>query len=361
MSIMNKNRHFNWLNVPLAFIFFGTICLFPACNKGENLEVFKNRQMAFYYWRANYAVDSLEKEYVKALNVKRLYLKFFDVDWDMATKQALPVAPLRFETLPDEELSIVPTVFITNQTLQQLPDTLIDSLAQRIGRRLNAMLLQNGLMPQVVELQFDCDWSGSTREKYFKLLRSFALLPAFKQLPLSATVRLHQVKYVQQSGVPPVKRGMLMCYNMGELQALKTDNSILDVGILKKYIGNLEQYPLPLDLGLPLFSWGVLFRNGKYAGLLNGLRVADMATIMPKEQLNEQLFRIKETVKVGNFPLQNGDIVRIEEVNVAQLKATLQALAPHWQTDSSNLIYYHLDPKLLQHYTINDLLHIDRY
>ncbi len=73
-------------------------------------------------------------------------------------------------------------------------------------------------------LQIDCDWTTKTAPKYFYFLQqirekldahedggTFASLAM-----LSATIRLHQVKYPEKSGMPPVDKGVLMFYNMGE-------------------------------------------------------------------------------------------------------------------------------------------------
>ena len=78
---------------------------------------------------------------------------------------------------------------------------------------------------------------------------------------LSATIRLHQVKYYKQAGIPPVDRGMLMFYNMGKLNALTAENSIYNSNDAAGYIETVDDYPLKLDLALPAFSWAVHFRN----------------------------------------------------------------------------------------------------
>ena len=65
---------------------------------------------------------------------------------------------------------------------------------------------------------------------------------------LSATIRLHQLKFIGESGIPPVDKGLLMCYNMGDLHRLRISNSILETAELKKYIKQLSVYPLKLDV-----------------------------------------------------------------------------------------------------------------
>lgn len=354
-EIMNKTKHFYCHLCFNSSLFFGLLCLYAACQSDNKRQAVRHVAPAFYYWRSVYRADSLEMSYQTTLNAQKLYLKFFDVAWNSHTKDAMPIAALQFADPPPASLNIVPTVFVTNQTLVQLPDTLIDTLATRIGRRLRAMIQQNNLANRIVEIQFDCDWSGATKEKYFALLKKFGELPDFKAIPLSATIRLHQIKYAQKTGVPPVKRGMLMCYNMGELREPKTINSILDIATLKSYIGNLGQYPLPLDIGLPLFSWGVLFRNKQFEGLINGLCLADMDSIVPKKAISPNAFLIEKPFYLGDIPLQTKDLLRIEEVNTDLLTETVAILRKKLNNDTINVIFYHLDKTLLSHYKTIDL------
>ena len=87
------------------------------------------------------------------------------------------------------------------------------------------------------ELQIDCDWTESTRDKYFHLLSTLRNeLERNKQI-ISATIRLHQVKYAAITGIPPVHRGMLMYYNMGKINATD-NNSVYDKKIAEKYISS---------------------------------------------------------------------------------------------------------------------------
>ncbi len=111
-----------------------------------------------------------------------------------------------------------------------------------------------------------------------------------KNIAVSATLRLHQIKYHQKTGVPPVRKGILMFYNMGSPTRMDVQNSMLDLDIAKQYIGNLESYPLPLDVALPLFSWGVLFHHQHFIMLVNNLREQDLLDHKDFERVKENIF-----------------------------------------------------------------------
>lgn len=312
-------------------------------------------QPSFYYWRSAYQTSAADSLYLDSLSVERLYLRFFDLDWDDTRRQVVPIAPVVIDDPLLPHLELVPTIFITNRSFAQLSADDTDSLAARVVRRVAAMCRQYNIGNPIREIQFDCDWTSSTRDRYFAFLRAFAQLPAYRDIPLSATIRLHQIKYAAQTGVPPVGRGMLMCYNMGELRATDANNSILDTDILSNYIGKLNTYSLPLDIGLPLFSWGVVFRQGRFEGLLNGWRMADVAGVAQLEAIADHTFRVSEPWQVGNISLQTNDVIRIEQCDMAALRRAARLLAPRWQTDTARVIFYHLDPDIRPYYPAANL------
>ena len=61
------------------------------------------------------------------------------------------------------------------------------------------------------EIQIDCDWTKSTKDKYFYLLKKIKEL---SKKEISCTLRLYPYKYPEIMGVPPVDKAMLMCYNL---------------------------------------------------------------------------------------------------------------------------------------------------
>src|SRR6185295_19004173 len=129
--------------------------------------------------------------------------------------------------------------------------------------------------PDFFEIQIECDWNASTRESYFLLLRTIrAQLHAGKIL--SGTIRLHQIKYRAQTGVPPLDRGVLMFYGMGDPASPGEKNSILDLDTARKYTAYLKNYPLFLDAALPVYQWGILFHEDHFRGIIRSLGESDL-------------------------------------------------------------------------------------
>ncbi|MEZ4985064.1 MAG: hypothetical protein R2795_08535 [Saprospiraceae bacterium] len=223
-----------------------TICLLLAlwmvagltsCEENTPREV--EERHSFYHWRTRLALSEMERQWMDTLGGERLYVRFFDVDWQGNT--AVPLAALEVVHWP-KGVEIVPVVFITNRTLLELSIEEIPALAQQMGAKIEE--LANGIL--YPELQVDCDWTQRTQTAYFGLLESLRqYLPA--GTVLSATIRLHQYRYPEQTGIPPVDRGMLMCYNMGQVDDPEETNSILNIAVTQPYIAGAPPYPIPMD------------------------------------------------------------------------------------------------------------------
>lgn len=329
-----------------------SLLLISSCKSPE-----RDVDLAFYHWQTQLQLTDLEKAYLDSLSVNDLYVKFFDVDWDEAGNQAVPLASLQTGSLPPDSLAIIPTVFITNRTFSNLAGADIDSLAARIHQKIFQLAGQFP-HPPIKEIQIDCDWSGTTRESYFHLLSQLKqkLLP--QDIQLSVTIRLHQVRYRDQTGVPPADRGVLMCYNTGEVTAWTTENSILSSRTITPYLSGLETYPLPLDLALPIFAWGVLFRDGRMIRLINGLREENLQDTTRFAPLGDHRFQVIRSTYLQGYYLYEGDRLRLESIRTDELRENAALLSPRWSTDRFRLIFYHIDTSTIQHYPAGQLENI---
>ena len=227
---------------------FLAICL-SACQH-------KNKTVSFYYWRATYAPDSTEINALKENKVHTLYVRYLDVDWPDTIPAPAPISPVRFATLPTG-YTIVPVIFIRNRVFEKLDSAPSRALAEKILALVRRIDVAAHLQP--AETQFDCDWTEHSRDNYFRFIRQYHALSG---LTLSSTIRLQQIKYADRIGVPPVDHGILLFYNMGNIDA-GTGNSIYERTIAHRYTPSLRNYPLLLDLALPIFPMNVQAQDGK--------------------------------------------------------------------------------------------------
>ena len=308
-------------------------------------------ERSFYYWKSILSVTDFEKQKLDSLKIKTIYLKFFDVDWDEETRKSKPLAKL--QATSDElqgGIQIIPTVFITNECIQKIDSSQIAALAKNIYA-LILEIKQANHFDSIPEIQIDCDWTQASKEKYFQLLIN--LKPLTTNYKLSATIRLHQIKFLSKTGVPPVDRGLLMCYNMGNLKDPATKNSILETEELKKYIANLATYPLPLDVAFPLFDWKVLCRNNMYTGLIQGLPDNVFNSSFCNKTGNR--YSILKDTLLHDYDLRKGDIIRDEQSDIKEVLAAATEIGKQLKNTQLRVSLYHLDSVILNKYTIHDL------
>lgn len=342
-----RKKNFSVVSNRYCSFFFFLLTTLLSCRSSTDAPLEVTR--AFYHWQTQLNLTEEEQAYLKASETNRLYVKFFDIDWDATRAEPIPLAILRVDTLSALSTEIIPTVFITNRSLLQLPESAIESLALRIYKLL-MQLCEQFPNTQFPGIQIDCDWSGQSKDKYFKLLQVLRRQAMTPDMELSVTIRLHQLKYPKQTGVPPADRGMLMFYNMGEVTDWNEPNSILNLSTAAAYLSSRNNYPLALDLALPLFHWGVLFREGQMIKLINGLTDKDLQDTSRFQIQDSTHFRVIKSTYLDGYYLYTGDVLRLEYITPADLSAAVQMLKPFFPRKSFTLAYYHLDTPILKRF-----------
>ena len=155
-------------------------------------------------------------------------------------------------------------------------------------------------------------------------------------------------------GIPPVDRGLLMCYNMGDLKNIYTRNSILDTEELEKYLSGGPEYLLPVDIALPLFSWKVLFRNKNYAGLIRELPNASLAD-HPFIKRTHNNYQVLRATSINGYSFEKDDILRDEEITYEQLVKAADILDNKIKAQQLRVVLYHLDSITLAKFSIHEL------
>lgn len=319
-------------------------------------------EASFYYWKnsAYYLSDS-ESMAIQRNEIRNLYVRFFDVTIDPAfgplpvAKQNLHLQKTYYSsTLNDsllqvslKNLNIIPTVYIQNKVLKQINTNRLDSLANNIVFLIQKYYAEKMQRPQpsLNEIQIDCDWTISTKENYFTLLR---LIRIYARTGLSCTLRLYPYKYPDKMGVPPVDRVTLMCYNLLNPFEEKERNSILEQDELSKYLKGTKRYPLKTDIALPLFSWMHVYQFNRLV-LMEPLSDEILNLTKHKQGLWYEL--VKDTVW-GDHYLRKGDAVKFETIKYAQLVEVLDLVKHDVPLDEGfRLTLFHLDENTLNRFT----------
>ena len=176
---------------------------------------------SIYYWRTTFSLNDGEKEFLREHGVKKIYMRFFDVDRAYPLKNGEDVTPeatIRFNDTVPAGVEIVPTVYITTSAMEKM-QIKEEEYAEKIYKRITAICKQNNIVFN--EIQLDCDWTKGTRQPFFRLCEAMKERLDSTQT-LSSTIRLHQLSQTP----PPVDKGVLMVYNTGNLMEMTSENSI---------------------------------------------------------------------------------------------------------------------------------------
>ena len=222
------------------FWVFAMLTLLTGCAKQSGMP----QQNAVYYWRTEWRLDSLERGFLTRYQVEKVYCRYFDVV--MTDDEPMPNATITFAEPVDEALTIVPTVYITEDCMHQSHDGLARKIVERI-----VQMNETNDVAGVSEIQIDCDYTSRSRHTYYQFLDEVRQVARSHDMLLSVTIRLHQLSMA----VPPADYGVLMLYNTGDPMNFQERNPILDMRDVQPYLRYLKDYTLPLAAAYPVFLW----------------------------------------------------------------------------------------------------------
>ena len=306
----------------------------------------RHKQLSFYYWRTSFKLDAIEKEAISHNRVRQLYTRYFDVDFPPGADAPLPVAPIVFDSshIP---VALVPVIYIKNRVFERLQKDSVAALARQVFILVGAINQTIQQAPR--SIQFDCDWTETTRVKYFLFLQKYKQIAGVE---LTATVRLHQVKYPLRTGIPPVDNAVLMYYNMGSIDTGR-NSSIYEPGIAEKYTAFIRTYPLTLDIALPMFAWGILIRDGKVNRLLNKMSFLYFQSDSNFAIIGNNRFRSLHAGFSHGFYFKEGDIIKAEHVPQEDLLQITETVNKYSNDHIRNIIFFDLDKENIVLYDKN--------
>ena len=235
-----KSQHCNMIRRILCY---GLLLLMglTACSRQPDKDMEPGNSV--YYWRTDLRMDSTERAFMRAYDIKKVYCRYFDVVQNDTATGPVPNATMTFSDSIPEGVEIIPTVYITEDCMHRWHKGLAEKLVRRI-RQMN----ETNDIAGVREIQIDCDYTSKSRRTYYEFLDSVRSAWGGR---VSTTIRLHQLSM----SAPRVDYGVLMIYNTGDPNKFDERNPILDLRDVKPYLRHLSDYPLPLAAAYPVFSW----------------------------------------------------------------------------------------------------------
>ncbi len=322
------------------------VCLFwTACsNKPSDLT------LSFYHWKSIPDKPSDVAAYLDQIDNQHVHYRVFDLV--KQGEEIVPVADAALDSVLLQNRTFTACIFITNACFKS--NSQVEELARKTWFKIQDKLSKAALLEQCLEIQIDCDWTAGTRSAYFEYLTALKnLLP--DSIVLTATIRLHQVRYPTETGIPPVERGALMCYNMGDIQDIEEINSIFSLDILKTYLPLHISYPIPLDIALPAFDWYLVYRDSKLFKIIHEPEDSLTAFLQDKSSVI-----LGADQYVAGHYLYRGDYIKFEEVLIEDLQVALEYIENTRLKTGKYLLFYHLNAELttkLPNETLQQLVH----
>ena len=336
---------------------------------------------AAYYWKTTLDFDTTDQKIAHDIGLKTLYVRCFDVDYSAGFGMAIPLGELSGMRSDDiSAYDIVPVVYLTQAVLNNLSERGLDSLAERIWPKIqkhNQSFAQSAVnaafyklsdaardslyekygynytdslakvyaVNNYPEIQMDCDWSKSTRDKYFGFLKTMKRISGKR---LTCTLRLHQ--FADRDVLPPVDAVMLMAYNVSNIKQSDAPNAIIAPDKINAYLKG-GTYPLPLDVALPIFSWAACYRGGQYVGLLRDVWATDVANNETFHSLGDNRYRMTRDTVMGHLFLRTGDELRVDEPSEKVLRETAQTIHSHaGQTSGYRIAFFDWNTTKISNY-----------
>ncbi|MWB96486.1 hypothetical protein GON26_19145 [Flavobacterium sp. GA093] len=324
----------------VLFVFVS--CFFWGCsNKIENVE------KSFYYWKSNsWSFSEKEKSIVKDLKIKKLYVKFFEIDHNESFGD-FPISKTTLHIYEQDSLTIIPTVYIKNEVFKNADRKELDTLADNVNFLINKYTKDKFERANPVsEFQMDCDWTLKTKDNYFYFLKK---LKEISKKQISCTLRLYPYKYPEKMGIPPVDKATLMCYNLINPLENQSKNSILDLDELGLYLNKKRKYPLHLDIALPTYSWMQVYQNNKFSKVIYNNHEVILKLV---KEIKPMWYEVKKDRVVDDFYLRVGDKIKYEKITPEKINKAIEIIKKNVFFDANTTVtLFHLDEEQLSNYS----------
>jgi hypothetical protein len=322
---------------------------------------FKNR--GFYYWKTVFRLTDSDRKILGRMEVSTLYLRMFDVIYDTENKKTEPVNVVAFDNPQIGTINIIPVVFIMQDVFQKIRKNEIKKFAANIVRLAAGTLKNNNV--SFSELQVDYDWTPGTKEAYFAFLKEIRadVLSINSSNRVSVTLRLHELKYKKETGVPPVDCVNIMAYNAADPRDYTAENTVFNLKDIRAYLNGVDGYPLPAGVILPFMTDYFVYNNGRLIKILALIDEKKLEDPNLFETLNSRTYMAKRGIIIGGVELLTGYEVKREDVANGDLKEGLNYIMKRIRL-SGTLSIFHFDDGIFTggsgEKNINDIISLCR-
>ena len=309
------------------------ILLLSSCSSSV-----KETSVSIYWWKNNVEITDEMLQFNQTNNIQKVYCKVADFRYNHLQK--IIEIPLIHERLSIEKQDVIPVLYIENDVFKHFSEHHIFNKFQETIDKLK----QRNIISELTHIQIDCDWTISTKDRYFQFLNKIKSSIEV----VGVTLRLHQVKYYKTTGVPNVDYGVLMIYNLSSVADFEVQNSIYDYNLALSYLkGYLYNYPMEIKAALPAFSWAANFHHERLSNILNAITFEELLENKNLIQLTDNRFVSTKAHYINAIPISKHDVIRYEEPDVESLKQLLNFLKNEVNQEKLEVIFFSLNAPFL--------------
>jgi hypothetical protein len=116
----------------------------------------------------------------------------------------------------------------------------------------------------------------------------------------------------------------------------------------------VNDYPMALDVALPLYSWAIVTNHLGKVKLINGVTKDELEAENRFSQLTDEKYEVMEDFFFKGIYLNKGFQIKSESISPELLKEAKNYLNSKIKKDC-RIVYFHLDAPFLKQYTIDNL------
>ena len=112
---------------------------------------------------------------------------------------------------------------------------------------------------------------------------------------------------------------------------------------------------LSLDLALPLFQWGVVFREKQMIQLINQLSQAELSDTTRFQFINNHRWQVLKSTYLRGQYVYKGDVIRLETSSYQTLTEAMYLLQPYFKGKEFDLVFYHFEEEVLEEFSVGNI------
>ena len=312
------------------------ILIFSACSNNKI-------EKGICFIESDFILPKKESKILLQSKIHKLYIKYFDIEWDKTKKQATFKNIVHFKDKPVRPFYIVPCIYIEKRMLNNSDIAFLEDLANKACIQILNLNEKYQLNENIIEIQIHYQWNNENLRNYLTFLKFINKNNLLEDKILTINIPLNQLQELQNIKNLPFEKGMLQCFNFQNSDNYNNQNSIFDLTEAEKYIDKINSCEFPLDFNLPSFSRCIVFNNEKYIYQTIKFDKNILSNYEIYENIQQNYYKALINNEINGMEIQKNYIIRFENVKEDDLLKFLEKIHIKSNNPSVSLSFYNLN------------------